>query len=80
MKNQTIRSFIAIPLPRPVQQSIDEYLDGLKRRQKSGVRWVNAAKIHITMKFLGDIPPSRSLTSTRLCRQQQRPAPPSPWT
>jgi len=55
MKTQTIRSFIAIPLPHPVKLSIDEYLNELKKRQKSGIRWVDAAKMHLTLKFLGDI-------------------------
>ena len=59
MKNQTIRSFIAIPLPQPVQQTIAEWLGHLQKRQKHGVRWVDAAKMHLTMKFLGDIAPEQ---------------------
>jgi RNA 2',3'-cyclic 3'-phosphodiesterase len=59
MKNQTIRSFIAIPLPQPAQQTIADWLAILRKRQKNGVRWVDAAKMHLTLKFLGDITPEQ---------------------
>lgn len=57
MNTQTIRSFIAIPLPHTVQLTIAEWLDDLQKRQRNGVRWVDAAKMHLTIKFLGDISP-----------------------
>ena len=59
MKTQTIRSFIAIPLPQATQQTIADWLSALQKRQKNGVRWVDAAKMHLTMKFLGDITPEQ---------------------
>ena len=57
MNMQTIRSFIAIPLPQTVQQTIADWIDDLQKRQRHGVRWVDAAKMHLTIKFLGDISP-----------------------
>ncbi|MDX9866250.1 MAG: RNA 2',3'-cyclic phosphodiesterase [Anaerolineaceae bacterium] len=59
MKPETIRSFIAIPLPPAAQDTIAEWLDALQKRQRRGVRWVDAAKMHLTMKFLGDILPEQ---------------------
>ncbi len=57
MNIQTVRSFIAIPLPQDVQQTIADWLDDLQKRQRNGVRWVDPMKMHLTMKFLGDISP-----------------------
>ena len=53
----TIRTFVAIPLPQPL-------LDGLSSVQRQlekqipprSVRWVRIEGIHLTLKFLGDTP------------------------
>lgn len=51
-----IRSFVAVDLPGPIR-------DGMARVQAEialpGVRLVNPGLIHITLKFLGDVPPSK---------------------
>lgn len=57
MKSKPVRSFIAIPLPTPVQRTLQNWIDQLKREQRSGVRWVNTTNLHLTIKFLGDIDP-----------------------
>jgi 2'-5' RNA ligase len=54
---ETIRAFIAIPLPHPL---LDK-LSALQRQLESqipprSVRWVRAEGIHLTLKFLGDTP------------------------
>jgi 2'-5' RNA ligase len=54
---ETIRAFIAIPLPHPLL----DRLSVLQRRLESqipsrSVRWVRAESIHLTLKFLGDTP------------------------
>jgi RNA 2',3'-cyclic 3'-phosphodiesterase len=59
MKIETIRSFIAIPLPHTVQHTIADWLDTLQKRQRNGIRWVNTSKMHLTLKFLGDISPQQ---------------------
>lgn len=59
MKQETLRSFIAIPLPHTVHQTIADWLETLQKRQRHGVRWVDASKMHLTMKFLGDISPQQ---------------------
>jgi 2'-5' RNA ligase len=54
----TLRAFIAIPLPR---QIIELAADLQSRLKSAGVklRWVRTQGIHLTLKFLGDIPESR---------------------
>lgn len=59
MKETPIRSFIAIPLPISAQHTIAEWVEQLKQRQKTGVRWVHPANLHLTLKFLGDISPAQ---------------------
>jgi 2'-5' RNA ligase len=54
---ETIRAFIAIPLPHPLL----DRLSALQRQLESqipsrSVRWVRAEGIHLTLKFLGDTP------------------------
>jgi RNA 2',3'-cyclic 3'-phosphodiesterase len=53
-----IRSFIAIELPKTIQQQLDEIISRLKSRHTSAVRWVPAHNIHLTIKFLGDVSPT----------------------
>ena len=50
-----IRSFIAIELPEETVQKLAAIQEQLKRSQ-AGVRWVRPASIHLTLKFLGNIP------------------------
>jgi len=49
-----IRSFIAIPLPQTVKQSLEEIQKEL-RLIFPEVNWVKASNIHLTIKFLGNI-------------------------
>lgn len=51
---QTIRSFIAIPLPQPVQKSVAKLIRGLEQPD-DGIRWVPTDNLHLTLKFLGDV-------------------------
>jgi 2'-5' RNA ligase len=50
-----IRSFIAIELPDEIRHALAELQKHLKR-DVAGVRWVEPASIHLTLKFLGNIP------------------------
>ena len=65
MSQKTLRTFIAIDLYPFIQKSLGEIQDHL---QKSGadVKWVKTQNIHLTLKFLGDVPEEKipSLTST----------------
>ncbi|QTA83288.1 2'-5' RNA ligase [Desulfonema limicola] len=53
--SETIRSFIAVPLP----ESIKKHIQGIQnniRLKGLKMRWVKLENIHLTLKFLGDIP------------------------
>jgi len=53
-----IRSFLAIELPRTTRKKIEEVQADL-RSTHADVRWVNPEKIHLTLKFFGNIEGSR---------------------
>jgi len=53
-----IRSFLAIELPKPILGKIDE-VKGDIRSTHADVRWVSPEKIHVTLKFFGNIEESR---------------------
>jgi RNA 2',3'-cyclic 3'-phosphodiesterase len=50
-----IRTFIAIPLPRTIQQKLDETVRSLRDEKSRAVRWVAARNIHLTLKFIGEV-------------------------
>ncbi len=53
-----IRSFLAIELPKPIVRKIEEVQADLRSAQ-ADVRWVSPEKIHLTLKFFGNIEESR---------------------
>ena len=53
---ETLRLFIAIELPEPVLQYIDQVLLRLRQQEPRDIRWVRPEGIHLTLKFLGDVP------------------------
>lgn len=52
--SKTIRTFIAIEIPKTVISKIRELQDAIKAYGFK-IRWVRAENIHLTLKFLGDI-------------------------
>ena len=56
MTQDVIRTFIAIDLPSDVRDSLEQVISKLKEQLPGTlVRWVEADKIHLTLKFLGDV-------------------------
>lgn len=51
-----IRAFIAVELPAEVKKELAELEAQLKKNSPQIVRWVDSNNIHITLKFLGEIP------------------------
>ncbi len=49
-----IRSFLAIELPPPITKGIERVQGDLKQSH-ADVRWVEPSRIHLTLKFFGDI-------------------------
>lgn len=53
---EQIRSFIAIELPQNVKTGLAKLLSELGKTRHPFVKWVNPESIHLTLKFLGNIP------------------------
>lgn len=53
----TLRAFVAISLPGTIIDHVRELQDALKGHGLK-LRWVKPSNIHLTLKFLGDIPAS----------------------
>lgn len=52
---KTIRCFIALELPSDIQSILGEMIGHLKT-SGADVKWVDPGNIHLTLKFLGEIP------------------------
>ena len=57
---EQIRTFIAIELSQGLKDNLTRLQDRLKRQvPERSVRWVRSDGIHLTLKFLGDVPALR---------------------
>jgi len=57
--SEEIRSFIAIELPEEAKEGLSSLKKELERGEHKFVKWVNPWGIHLTLKFLGNIPSKR---------------------
>ncbi|MCS7206447.1 MAG: RNA 2',3'-cyclic phosphodiesterase [Dehalococcoidia bacterium] len=55
---ETLRLFVALELPEAVQQALASVWTPLRRTERM-VKWVDPEGIHVTLKFLGDVPVER---------------------
>ncbi len=55
-----MRLFVAIDLPASLRESLALLVTGL-RRELPGLRWVKPEGIHLTLRFLGDVPEAQDL-------------------
>lgn len=60
-----LRLFVACELPDEVRVSIGEIIDQLRERSGNAVRWVRPEGVHITLKFLGEVP-QRQLPAVKM--------------
>ncbi|MCX7786041.1 MAG: RNA 2',3'-cyclic phosphodiesterase, partial [candidate division WOR-3 bacterium] len=51
---ETIRSFIAIEIPKKIRQEIMKFVDEFQQ-QNLAVRWVKYENLHLTLCFLGNV-------------------------
>jgi len=56
---EQIRSFIAIELPEEAKEGLARLRSELERDEHKFVKWVAPGGIHLTLKFLGNIPSKR---------------------
>ena len=64
MKEETIRCFISIAVDKRIQESIKDIQQQLIRHLVSPgtkISWAKTETIHLTLKFLGDIPADRAI-------------------
>ena len=54
----TVRTFIAVPVAGPAAHSVADLVDEM-RKVGASVKWVETRNLHLTLKFLGDLPLSR---------------------
>lgn len=54
----TLRAFVAVPIPDAVTHFLAQ-IQARLRSSQINIRWVKNNNIHLTLKFLGDIDPSR---------------------
>ena len=57
--SETIRVFIAVELPPKVRSALSELIEKLRDTQIPGLRLARPEGIHLTLKFLGDVPKSQ---------------------
>lgn len=61
----SIRTFIAIKVPPSVQSVVTKIQESFKQI-RSPVRWVKPSHLHLTLKFLGDVP-EENIGATKKC-------------
>jgi 2'-5' RNA ligase len=55
------RLFVGVPIPGEALAACAALLDGVRARHGGrGVRWVSTENLHLTLRFLGLLPPSRT--------------------
>jgi len=54
-----IRAFIALELPSEIKTALSDLVSRLRTGYERSVKWVNPEGIHLTLKFLGNIPASK---------------------
>lgn len=59
MASTLIRCFVAIELPAAVKAELSALQQQFKAARMDFARWVNPESIHLTLKFLGEVPQER---------------------
>ena len=66
---EQIRSFVAVELPEEAKKGLARLRQELERDEHKFVKWVDPRGIHLTLKFLGNIPSKRVTEITEAIRQ-----------
>lgn len=74
--SEQIRSFIAIELPQNVKTELAQLESELERSGHRFVKWVNPRAIHLTLKFLGNIPTKQIPEISNAIEQASKGIPP----
>jgi len=66
---EQIRAFVAIELPEEARRGLARLRQRLERKEHGFVKWVDPEGIHLTLKFLGNIPFKRIPEITQALEQ-----------
>ena len=64
-----VRLFVACEVPEDVKESIGIVIDDLRSKSGNDVRWIRPDGVHVTLKFLGEVPVKR-LPAIKLAIQE----------
>ena len=67
-----LRLFVAVELPEHVQRSLAGTIEELRHTLQGRLRWVDPVGIHLTLKFMGDVPDSMEDTLSRVIAEAVR--------
>lgn len=73
---ETVRSFIAILLPDELRLGLGKLQVRLKTGNKPWIKWADPNGIHLTLKFLGNVPLDRISEISRAMTEAAREIPP----
>ncbi len=68
-ESEHVRLFVACEVPDEVKQAIGEVIETLRGRSGTAVRWIRPEGVHVTLKFLGEVP-VRRLPAIKLAIQE----------
>ncbi len=64
-----VRLFVACEVPEEVKDAIGETIETLRRKSGPAVRWIKPEGVHVTLKFLGEVP-VKKLPAVKLAIQE----------
>lgn len=67
--HEQVRLFVACEVPDEVKRDIGEVIQSLRSRSGTAVRWIRPDGVHVTLKFLGEVP-VRKLPAVKLAIQE----------
>jgi len=73
---EQIRSFIAIELPQNVKHGLARLISELEGTKHPYVKWANPEGVHLTLKFLGNIPFKQVIEITKAMEEAAQGVPP----
>jgi 2'-5' RNA ligase len=55
----SVRAFVAVDLPPPARERLEATVSALRAALDGQIRWADPSTLHLTLKFLGDVPDDR---------------------
>ena len=72
---QVHRIFYAVTFPRSVEEQIVDLIDQLRNEDDGAVRWTLAENLHMTLRFLGEVPTDIFKDARRMVSETPLPFP-----